>query len=122
MSKAAPGRRPDSAQGRSRSRALVAERALHASTNLLQALTEAQLEFIRGSDAHHLFDKLLAVLLELTESEYGFIGEVLRDARGEPYVRAHAITHIAWRIRAYDEAGKTTLWPPGSSTLTTSTG
>ena len=96
MSKAVSGRRPDSAQGRSRSRALVAERALHASNSLLQALTEAQLEFIRGSDAHHLFDKLLAVLLELTESEYGFIGEVFRDAQGAPYVRTHAITHIAW--------------------------
>ncbi|HZH16332.1 MAG TPA: ATP-binding protein [Archangium sp.] len=95
MSKAVSGRRPDSAQGRTRSRALVAERALHASTSLLQALTEAQLEFIGGSDAHHLFDKLLAVLLELTESEYGFIGEVLRDAQGAPYVRPHAITHIA---------------------------
>ncbi|WP_375766062.1 ATP-binding protein [Archangium gephyra] len=96
MSKAVSGRRPDSAQGRSRSRALVAERALHASTSLLQALTEAQLEFIRGSDAHQLFDKLLNVLLELTESEYGFIGEVLRDAQGAPYVRTHAITNIAW--------------------------
>lgn len=96
MSKAASGRRPDSAQGRTRSRALVAERALHASNSLLQALTEAQLEFIRGSDAQHLFDKLLAVLLELTESEYGFIGEVFRDAQGAPYLRCHAITHLAW--------------------------
>lgn len=95
MSKAASGRRPDSAQGRTRSRALVAERALHASNSLLQALTEAQLEFIRGSDAQHLFDKLLAVLLELTESEYGFIGEVFRDARGAPFLRVHSITHLA---------------------------
>ncbi|MCY1076879.1 ATP-binding protein [Archangium lansingense] len=96
MSKAVSGRRPDSAQGRPRSRALVAERALHASTSLLQALTEAQLEFIRGSDAHQLFDKLLTVLLELTESGYGFIGEVLRDEKGAPYLRTHAITNLAW--------------------------
>ncbi|HYO59417.1 ATP-binding protein [Archangium sp.] len=96
MSKAVSGRRPDSPQGRTRSRALVAERALQASNRLLQALTEAQLEFIRGSNAHHLFDKLLTVLLDLTESEYGFIGEVLRDPQGAPYVRCHAITNIAW--------------------------
>ncbi|OJT20353.1 hypothetical protein BO221_30440 [Archangium sp. Cb G35] len=96
MSKAAPGRRPDSAQGRTRSRALVAERALHASNTLLQALTAAQLEFIGGSDAHILFDKLLAVLLELTESEYGFVGEVLRDEHGSPYLRTLALTNIAW--------------------------
>ncbi|AKJ05161.1 phospho-acceptor domain-containing protein [Archangium gephyra] len=71
----------------------MAERALHASNTLLQALTEAQLEFIGGSDAHLLFDKLLTVLLELTESEYGFIGEVLRDAQGTPSLRSHALTH-----------------------------
>ena len=74
----------------------MAERALHASNTLLQALTEAQLEFIGGSDAHLLFDKLLTVLLELTQSEYGFIGEVLRDEQGAPYLRSHAITNIAW--------------------------
>lgn len=111
MSKAVSGRRPDSAQGRTRSRALVAERALHASTSLLQALTEAQLEFIGGSDAQHLFDKLLAVLLELTESEYGFIGEVLRDAQGAPYVRPHAITHIANLQTPFETPFETLIGP-----------
>jgi signal transduction histidine kinase len=96
MSKAVSGRRPDSPQGRTRSRALVAERALQSSNRLLQALTEAQLEFIQGSEAHPLFDKLLTVLLDLTESEYGFIGEVLRNPQGALYVRCHAITNIAW--------------------------
>src|SRR5689334_14410761 len=97
MSKAAPGRRPESAQGRTRSRALVAERALHASNTLLQALTAAQLEFIGGSDAHILFDKLLGVLLELTESEYGFIGEVLRDEQGAPSLRSFAMQGLELR-------------------------
>ena len=69
---------------------------LQASNLLLEALTEAQREFIRGSDTHRLFEKLLGVLLELTGSEYGFIGEVLRTPEGAPFVRAHAITNIAW--------------------------
>ncbi|WNG38356.1 GAF domain-containing protein [Archangium minus] len=96
MSKAASGRRPDTTQGRTRSRALVAERALEASNRLLRALTESQAEFIQGSDAHHLFDKLLTVLLDLTESEYGFIGEVLRDPEGKPYLRNHSISNVEW--------------------------
>ncbi|HYO74473.1 MAG TPA: ATP-binding protein [Archangium sp.] len=75
----------------------MAERALHASNTLLQALTEAQLEFIGGCDAHLLFDKLLTVLLDLTGSEYGFIGEVLRDARGAPTLRSHAISSLELR-------------------------
>jgi len=73
-----------------------AETALRATNLLLRALTEAQTEFIQGQDTHRLFDKLLSVLLEVTGSEYGFIGEVLRSPEGQPYLRTHAITNIAW--------------------------
>jgi signal transduction histidine kinase len=76
---------------------------LQASNRLLQALTVAQQEFIQGSDAHSLFDKLLEVLLQVTGSEYGFIGEVLRDPQGQPYVQSYAVTNIAWtdELREY---------------------
>jgi signal transduction histidine kinase len=73
-----------------------AEKQLQASNLLLRALTEAQLEFIRGSNARKLFDRLLAVLLDLTSSEYGFIGEVLYTEAGVPFLRTYAITNIAW--------------------------
>ncbi len=78
-------------------------RELQASNRLLHALTVAQQEFIQGSDAHRLFDKLLEVLLEVTGSEYGFIGEVLHDPQGQPYLRSYAVTNIAWtdELRAY---------------------
>ncbi|AKJ03675.1 Hypothetical protein AA314_05301 [Archangium gephyra] len=69
---------------------------LRASHLLLQALTEVQTEFIQGSEVPQLFDKLLSVLLKLTGSEYGFIGEVLRTPEGTPLLRTHAITNIAW--------------------------
>lgn len=105
MSKAASGRPTDPPQGRTRSRTLAAERALEVSNRMLQALTEAQQEFIQGTEARPLFEKLLAVLLELTGSEYGFIGEVLRDEKGASYLRSYAITNIAWtdELRAYYE-------------------
>jgi two-component system, NtrC family, sensor kinase len=80
-----------------------AEQQLQRSNLLLRALTEAQLEFIQGIDAHNLFNKLLGVLLDLTSSEYGFIGEVFSNEKGEPFLRTHAITNIAWtdELRAY---------------------
>ncbi|MFL5351902.1 ATP-binding protein [Archangium sp.] len=74
----------------------TAEQALRASNLLLQALTEVQTGYIQGQETHQLFDKLLSVLLKLTGSEYGFIGEVLRTPEGQPYLRTHAITNIAW--------------------------
>ena len=43
-----------------------------------------------------LFDDALADLLALTESQYGFIGEVLHTTEGQPYLRTHSITDIAW--------------------------
>ena len=74
----------------------AAQWELQASNRLLEALTEAQREFIRGSDTYRLFSRLLKVLLELTDSEYGFIGERLNTPEGAPYMRSHAITNIAW--------------------------
>ncbi|WNG24745.1 GAF domain-containing protein [Cystobacter fuscus] len=69
---------------------------LRASNLLLQALTEVQTEYIQGHEVPRLFDKLLSVLLKLTGSEYGFIGEVLHTPEGTPFLRTHAITNIAW--------------------------
>lgn len=63
-------------------------------TRLVAAITTAQGQFLRQPD--RLFDGLLSALLELSDSEYGFIGETLYDEIGQPYLRTHAITNIAW--------------------------
>jgi GAF domain-containing protein len=49
-----------------------------------------------GSSTGAVFDFLLATFLEVTRSEYGFIGEVFHEADGTPYLKTHAITNIAW--------------------------
>src|SRR5437868_12816915 len=72
------------------------EQALLASNQLLQALTEVQTGFIHGRPVSQLFDTLLSILLKLTASEYGFIGEVKRTPEGQPYLKTHAITNVAW--------------------------
>ncbi len=63
---------------------------------LSDAVACAQSDFISDAAATGAFELLLADLLRLSASAYGFIGEVLYDAEGAPYLKAHAITNIAW--------------------------
>ncbi len=74
---------------------LERERRLSSLTQLLEELSRAQANFISSVDGGG-FDLLLSSLLRTTESEYGFIGEILTDGDGSPYLRTHAITNIAW--------------------------
>ncbi|MBB5022498.1 PAS domain S-box protein [Desulfurispira natronophila] len=63
---------------------------------LLHAINRAQSTFLATSDPHQAFGQLLQDVLELTASEYGFIGEVHYDENDTPYLKSHAITNIAW--------------------------
>ncbi|MFQ5598139.1 MAG: PAS domain S-box protein [Nitrospiria bacterium] len=69
---------------------------LNETNALLQAIGRAQEHFIRQTEPRQLFDDLLSDLLALTKSAYGFIGEVRHQADGQPYLKTHAITNIAW--------------------------
>lgn len=71
-------------------------RALDDAQQLGNIIVRAQSHFIAHENSNKAFDNLLADILELTSSEYGFIGEVLRTADGTPYLRTSAITNIAW--------------------------
>lgn len=63
---------------------------------LVSAIQRIQMQFITDVAPSVIFDELLGVLLEMTDSEYGFIGEVHRQKNGQPYLKTHAITNIAW--------------------------
>jgi diguanylate cyclase (GGDEF)-like protein/PAS domain S-box-containing protein len=63
---------------------------------LLRAIRRVQSEFIADGDIRFIFQDLLNVLLTVTQSDYGFIGEILRTADGQPYLKTHALTNIAW--------------------------
>jgi len=65
-------------------------------TQLLAAITRAQTQFVQSRDTQAVFDGLLDALLNLTGSEYGFIGEVFYEDDNVPYLKTHAITNIAW--------------------------
>lgn len=73
------------------SETLRTRQELERTNRLLAALTRAQSDFIREGDASDVFRALLELLIELTESEYGFIGEVLRRSDGTPYLVMHGL-------------------------------
>ncbi|WP_198648505.1 PAS domain S-box protein [Cyanothece sp. BG0011] len=96
-----------------------AESELKKSNNILQAITLAQSQFIADTVPEVLFNDLLENLLTLTDSAYGFIGEIIYSdegepylqethmkIRGQPYLKTHAITNISWNeetSKFYDE-------------------
>jgi len=63
---------------------------------LLASINRVQLEFIADVPSEQAFGTLLENLLTLTESDYGFIGQVLRLEDGTPFLKTHAISDIAW--------------------------
>ncbi len=73
---------------------------------LNQLIARAQSDFIRETDRRKAFDGFLQDFLALTDSEYGFIGEVLHTPQGAPYLKTYAITNIAWNeaTRSFYEA------------------
>jgi len=72
------------------------EENLSRTNALLRTVNRAQSRFIEGTERHELFGSLLESILKLTDSEYGFIGEVLYTDENRPYLRTQSITNIAW--------------------------
>jgi signal transduction histidine kinase len=92
-----------------------AKTTIQRNNELLKIVSAAQSQFITAAEPENLFNGLLDNLLELTQSEYGFIGEVLHredgnfymqeahmKIRGKPYLKTHAITNIAWNQETRD--------------------
>jgi PAS domain S-box-containing protein len=79
---------------------VTARRATNAelvrTNTLLDALTLMQNHYIAGVDPGLLFDQLLEDLLETTNSEYGFIAQMLHDEVGSAFLRTYAMSDISW--------------------------
>ncbi|MBU3665966.1 MAG: PAS domain S-box protein [Chthoniobacterales bacterium] len=83
---------------------------LEAAARLGDIVRRSQESFITGGPTNQMFDRLLTDILEYTRSEYGFIGEVLYDENGAPFLKTHAITNIAWNEatrKLYEESKAT---------------
>ena len=78
------------------------EEALNKSRNLLDTIKSVQDNFIVDSDVKVTFNDILSNVLSLTQSEYGFIGEILYTAKDDPFLKIHAFTNIAWNKEAQE--------------------
>jgi len=73
------------------------EYLLDMNNKVMRAVNAALGGFINASVAKRkFFDSLLEKLLDITDSEYGFIGEILHKEDHTPYLKTYAITNIAW--------------------------
>ena len=63
---------------------------------LLDLLRQAFQHYISHYDVEATSTLLLDGILLLTDSAYGFLGEVVQDPDGKPYLKTHALTNVAW--------------------------
>ncbi|MGO1462802.1 MAG: GAF domain-containing protein [Oleiphilaceae bacterium] len=63
---------------------------------LNRAIHHAQSIFLTSDNERSPFEHMLNDLLALTGSQFGFIGEVLHEPNGTPFLKVGAITNIAW--------------------------
>ncbi len=84
-------------------RATAAERRTVRANDLLSAVRELLTGHLVQNGRKATFARLLQLLLEYTDSNYGFVAEVLHDPAGQPYLKTQAITNIAWNdeMRAF---------------------
>lgn len=75
---------------------LETQKSLKRHHKLLASIYTSQLRYFAGDDRRQIFSTLLDEVLSLADSEYGFIGQVLRNADGSPYLKTYSITDIAW--------------------------
>lgn len=67
------------------------------STNLmLRAVNDSLTQFVQDRKSRNPFEILLDNMLQVSNSEFGFLGEVHYDGSGSPLLKTYAITNIAW--------------------------
>jgi len=64
--------------------------------DLLNCITRAHIDYPGLADRSMIFNGFLNDLLKLTDSEYGFIGEILHTKEQQPYTRMFAVSDISW--------------------------
>ncbi len=76
------------------------EEQLESTRRLLQALSQVHADFITHGDHRPLFERLLALVIELTHSERGFIAEVHHTPAGAASL--HLLAAQAWADPLHD--------------------
>jgi PAS domain S-box-containing protein len=64
--------------------------------DVIQAINQTQLDFSINNEIQDTFYMLLDSLIGFTDSSFGFLGEVLYDEKGMPYLKSNATSNISW--------------------------
>lgn len=73
---------------------------------LNKSISNALSKYIESKNTKEVFDYLLSILINITESEFGFIGLVYLDENNNSYLKCKSISNIAWNLatqKLYDE-------------------
>jgi hemerythrin-like metal-binding protein len=71
------------------------EQALFRSSRILAAINHAQDLHNPYAEPEEILDTLLAEVIDLTESEYGFVGEIIDNADGHSYMEIQTILNFS---------------------------
>jgi PAS domain S-box-containing protein len=83
-----------------------AEEPLGSPLHLMQTLTQLHAELVTEGAHHALFERLLALMLELTRSESGLIAELQPSPGSAPSLRLHASTRLTWADAPREPSGQ----------------
>lgn len=87
---------------------------------LLSIINRVLETYASSNSTYESLSKLLEFTIQYTESEFGFIGEVLSDSDGQRYLKSHALTNIAWNketLELYTKSVSTGLEFRNNNTL-----
>ncbi len=76
-------------------RALLTER-LEQQKQLASDLNELITRFATETDLKSTSEDVLDILLKISGSEFGIVGEVITDSSNQSFLKAHAISNVAW--------------------------
>jgi len=69
------------------------EQTIKSNHLLVDTVRDIQTQYIENKNTTELYASILTKLVQLSESEYGFIGEVLENDKGQQYVKTHAFSN-----------------------------
>ncbi len=72
------------------------ETKLIKTNKILDTINYLQNTLLADTFSDLIFEEALSRFLELTESEYGFIGEIIDSNSNAPFLKTKAITNISW--------------------------
>ncbi len=74
------------------------DKQLRRQQNIQDAIHSMQSKFLTVQDTGAVYSDMLETLLELSDSEYGLIGEIKYDENKQPYLKVLVMANISWDI------------------------